>query len=59
MTDKAITSSSYISSTFQNIALNSDITLSKINEMISSVQKASRALILPVLKIEKKIMKIT
>lgn len=55
MTDKAITSSSYISSTFQNIALNSDITLSKINEMISSVQKASRALILPVLKIEKKI----
>lgn len=55
MTDKAITSSSYISSTFQNIALNSDITLSKINELMSSVQKASRALILPVLKIEKKI----
>ena len=55
MTEKTITSTSYIASTFQNIALNSDITISKIKELTSSLQKASRALILPVLKIEKKI----
>ena len=49
------TSSSIIVSTIKNITLNTDITITKINELINSLKKASSALIVPVLKLEKKI----
>ena len=50
-----ISSSKYISSTLDNIILNSDISLTKIKEVLSSLDKATKAIIIPILKIKKKI----
>ena len=50
-----ISSSKYISSTLDNIVLNSDISLSKMKEVLTSLDKATKAIIIPILKIKKKI----
>ena len=51
----SISSSKYISSTLDNIVINSDISLSKMKEVITSLDKATKAIIIPILKIKKKI----
>ena len=51
----SISSSKYISSTLDNIVLNSDISLSKMKEVLTSLDKATKAIIIPILKIKKKI----
>ena len=51
----SITSSEYIASSFQNISVNSKIQITKIEEMLQALEKASKSIIIPVLKIEKKI----
>ena len=48
-------SPSYIDSTIQNILINSDITLDKVQQQISSLDKVTKSIIIPVIKIEKKI----
>ena len=50
-----ISSSKYISSTLDNIIINSDISLTKIKEVLASLDKATKAIIIPILKIKKKI----
>jgi hypothetical protein len=49
-----LVSSSYIESSIKNVSINSDITLDKIQELISSLENAAKSIIIPVLKIEKK-----
>ena len=48
-------SSKFIGSTLDNVLLNSDISLSKIKEVLNSLDKAAKAIIIPILKIKKKI----
>ena len=48
-------SPSYIDSTIQNILINSDITLDKVQQQMSSLDKVTKSIIIPVIKIEKKI----
>ncbi len=49
-----LVSPSYIVSTIKNVSINSDLTLEKIEELMSEIEKASKSIIIPVLKIEKK-----
>ena len=49
-----LVSPSYIVSTIKNVSINSDLTLKKIEELMSEIEKASKSIIIPVLKIEKK-----
>jgi hypothetical protein len=51
----SISSSKFIGSTLDNIILNSKINLSKIKEVITTMDKASKAIIIPILKIQKKL----
>ena len=50
-----LVSPSYIASTFKNISINSDLTLDKIKELQLILDGASKSIIIPVLKIEKKL----
>ena len=50
-----LVSQSYIDSTIQNILINSDITLDKVQQQMSSLDKVTKSIIIPVIKIEKKI----
>ena len=50
-----ISSSKFISSTLENVILNSNINLEKLKELINILDKASKVIIIPVLKIQKKI----
>ena len=50
-----LNSTSYIKSTLENIGINSQENLNKINELTYTLEKASKAIILPVLKIQKKL----
>ena len=50
-----LVSPSYIDSTIQNILINSDITLDKVQQQMSSLDKVTKSIIIPVIKIEKKI----
>ena len=51
----SISSSKYIGSTLDNIILNSNINLTKMKEVFETLDKAANAIIIPVLKIKKKI----
>ena len=51
----SISSSKYIGSTLDNIILNSNINLTKMKEVFDTLDKAANAIIIPVLKIKKKI----
>ena len=51
----SISSSKYIGSTLDNIILNSNINLTKMKEVFQTLDKAANAIIIPVLKIKKKI----
>ena len=51
----SISSSKYIGSTLENIMLNSHLNLSKMKEVIDALDNAAKAIIIPVLKIQKKI----
>ena len=51
----SISSSKYISSTLDNVILNSNINLTKMKEVLDTLDKAANAVIIPVLKIQKKI----
>ena len=51
----SISSSKYISSTLDNVILNSNINLTKMKEALDILEKAANAIIIPVLKIQKKI----
>ena len=50
-----ISSSKFIGSTLDNVILNSDISLTKMKEAIETLDKASKAIIIPILKIQKKL----
>jgi hypothetical protein len=50
-----LNSTNYIKSTLENIGINSQENLNKINELTYTLDKASKAIILPVLKIQKKL----
>ena len=50
-----ISSSKFIGSTLDNVILNSDISLTKMKEAIDTLDKASKAIIIPILKIQKKL----
>ena len=49
-----LVSPSYIDSTIQNILINSDITLDKVQQLMSKLDKITKSIIVPVIKIEKK-----
>ena len=51
----SISSSKFIGSTLENIILNSNLNLLKMQEVMNSLDKAAKAIIIPVLKIQKKI----
>ena len=51
----SISSSKYIGSTLENIILNSHLNLSKMKEVMDALDNAAKAIIIPVLKIQKKI----
>ena len=51
----SISSSKYIGSTLENIMLNSYLNLSKMKEVMDALDNAAKAIIIPVLKIQKKI----
>ena len=51
----SISSSKYISSTLENVSLNSNISLAQMKELINILDTASYALIVPILKIQNKI----
>ena len=51
----SISSSKFIGSTLENIVLNSNINLLKIKEVLNALDRAAKAIIIPVLKIQKKI----
>ena len=51
----SISSSKFIGSTLNNVILNSNINLTKMKEVLNTLDKATKAIILPVLKIQKKI----
>ena len=51
----SISSSKFIGSTLENVILNSNINLTKMKEVIDTLDKATKAIIIPVLKIQKKI----
>ena len=51
----SISSSKYIGSTLENIMLNSHLNLSKMKEVMDALDNAAKAIIIPVLKIQKKI----
>ena len=53
--NSTISSSKFIGSTLDNVVLNSDISLSKLKEVLASLDKAAKAIIIPILKIKKKI----
>ena len=50
----SISSSKFIGSTLENIVLNSNINLLKIKEVLNALDRAAKAIIIPVLKIQKK-----
>jgi hypothetical protein len=50
----SISSSKFIGSTLDNVILNSNINLIKMKEVLNTLDKASKAIIIPVLKIQKK-----
>ena len=50
-----LVSPSYIDSTIQNILINSDITLDRVQQQMSTLDKVTKSIIIPVIKIEKKI----
>ena len=52
--NSAISSSKFIGSTLDNVVLNSDISLTKLKEVLTSLDKAAKAIIIPILKIKKK-----
>ena len=49
----SISSSKFIGSTLDNVILNSNINLTKIKEVLDTLDKATKAIIIPVLKIQK------
>ena len=51
----SISSSKFIGSTLENIILNSSLNLSKMKEVMNALDRAAKAVIIPVLKIQKKI----
>lgn len=51
----SISSSKYISSALDNVILNSEINLAKMKEIITSLDRAAKGIIIPILKIKKKI----
>ena len=51
-----ISSSKYNSSSLDNIINNSDINIAKLKEVFNSLDKAAKAIIIPILKIKKKIL---
>ena len=51
----SISSSKFIGSTLENIILNSNLNLIKMQEVMNSLDRAAKAIIIPVLKIQKKI----
>ena len=51
----SISSSKFIGSTLDNVILNSDISLSKIKELMETLDKASKAIMIPIIKIQKKL----
>ena len=51
----SISSSKFIGSTLENIILNSSLNLSKMREVMNALDRAAKAIIVPVLKIQKKI----
>ena len=51
----SISSSKFIGSTLENIILNSSLNLTKMQEVMNALEKAAKAIIIPVLKIQKKI----
>ena len=51
----SISSSKFIGSTLENIILNSNLNLTKMQEVMNALDKAAKAIIIPVLKIQKKI----
>ena len=53
----SISSSKFIGSTLDNVILNSKINLIKMKEVLNTLDKAAKAIILPVIKIQKKISK--
>ena len=53
--NSSISSSKFIGSTLDNVVLNSDISLTKLKEVLTSLDKAAKAIIIPILKIKKKI----
>ncbi len=53
--DNNLLSHSYIESTIQNILINSDITLDRVQQQMSTLDKVTKSIIIPVIKIEKKI----
>ena len=53
----SISSSKFIGSTLDNVILNSNINLTKMKEVMDTLDKAANAIIIPVLKIQNKISK--
>ena len=51
----SISSSKYISSTLENVTLNSNISLAQMKDLLNILDSASYALIIPILKIQRKI----
>ena len=51
----SISSSKYISSTLENVSLNSNISLAQMKDLLNILDTASYALIVPILKIQRKI----
>ena len=51
----SISSSRFIGSTLENIILNSSLNLSRMQEVMNALDRAAKAIIIPVLKIQKKI----
>lgn len=49
-----ISSSKFIGSTLDNEILNSEVSLSKMKEVLKSLDKAAKDIIVPILKIKKK-----
>ena len=52
--DNNLESPSYIESTIQNVLINPDITLDKVQQLMSKLDKITKSIIVPVIKIEKK-----
>ena len=51
----SISSSKFISAALDNVVINSDISLSKMKEILGTLDQAAKAIIIPILKIKKKI----